>query len=179
MHSRVFSTSSFASPLNYLPWLAKVAPSFSGWHRFQKAVDKARDLLLGSLQKHFSTYDKDNMRDFMDVYIKEIQSVDDPSSSFYKNVGRKKKMQTNINVPLTSDYRDRRLRIMNCLSTDENMLMSIGSLFGAGSETTGNTLTWSFYFLAKHPEVQQKLFEEIRSVVGTSRLPSVDSRSRY
>jgi len=179
MHSRVFLTSSFASPLSYLPWLSKVAPSLSGWYRFQKAVDKAQDLILGYLQKHFSTYDKDNMRDFMDVYIKQIQSVDDPSSSFYKNVGRKKKMLTNMYVPLTSDCRDHRLRIMNCLSTDENMLMSIGSLFGAGSETTGNILTWSFYFLAEHPEVQQKLFEESRSVFGTSRVPSVDNRSRY
>jgi cytochrome P450 len=31
----------------------------------------------------------------------------------------------------------------------------------AGHETTANTLAWSMYALAKHPDVQQKVYEEI------------------
>jgi cytochrome P450 len=59
---------------------------------------------------------------------------------------------------------------------EENMLAGIFNLFGAGAETTSNTLSWSFYFLAKNPEVQEKMFQEIDAVVGTMRLPSVDDK---
>jgi len=52
------------------------------------------------------------------------------------------------------------------------------NLFGAGAETTSNTLSWSFYLLSKHPEVQKKLFQEIEEVIGTSRLPSADDRGK-
>lgn len=36
----------------------------------------------------------------------------------------------------------------------------------AGHETTANALTWTYYLLAQHPEVENKVFEEIDSVLG-------------
>jgi cytochrome P450 len=57
--------------------------------------------------------------------------------------------------------------------------VSMMNLFGAGAETTSNTLSWSFYLLAKNPEVQEKMFQEINSVVGNSRLPSVEDKPSY
>ena len=36
----------------------------------------------------------------------------------------------------------------------------------AGHETTSNSLTWTFYLLAKHPEVAAKLFAEVDAVLG-------------
>ena len=36
----------------------------------------------------------------------------------------------------------------------------------AGYDTTGSTLAWACYYLAKHPEIQDKLREEIEDVVG-------------
>jgi cytochrome P450 len=41
------------------------------------------------------------------------------------------------------------------------------TLFVAGHETSANALTWAFYLLAQHPEVEAKLREEITRVVGT------------
>ncbi|OWF40771.1 cytochrome P450 20A1-like [Mizuhopecten yessoensis] len=35
-----------------------------------------------------------------------------------------------------------------------------------GFHTTGNLLTWAFYFLASHPEVQEKAFREIKKELG-------------
>lgn len=49
-------------------------------------------------------------------------------------------------------------------------------LFGAGAETTSTTLTWTFLLLALNPDKQEKLFKEIRDVVGFSRNVSLTDR---
>jgi cytochrome P450 len=40
------------------------------------------------------------------------------------------------------------------------------TLFFAGHETTSHALTWTWYLLGKHPEVAQKLYDEVSSVLG-------------
>ena len=40
------------------------------------------------------------------------------------------------------------------------------TFFGAGHETTSTTLLWTFYELAKHPDVLQRCHEEIDRVLG-------------
>jgi len=44
---------------------------------------------------------------------------------------------------------------------DESLSMLI-----AGHETTANALTWSFYLLSRHPEVQRAVSQEIQQVLG-------------
>ena len=46
-------------------------------------------------------------------------------------------------------------------------------LFIAGQETTANSLSLSLYLISQHPEVEMKLYAEIKSVLG-SRLPNMD-----
>jgi len=53
----------------------------------------------------------------------------------------------------------------------------IGDLFGAGSETTSNTLTWSILYLLTHPEAQEKLHKEIDTVIGKNRLPTLADKA--
>ncbi|ORZ03472.1 cytochrome P450 [Syncephalastrum racemosum] len=51
-------------------------------------------------------------------------------------------------------------------------VISFGSLFvGAGSETTASTLEWLIALLTNYPEVQDRVFQEIRENVGLDRLP--------
>ena len=38
------------------------------------------------------------------------------------------------------------------------------TIFAAGFETTGTSLAWCFLLLAKHPEFQQKLYDEIKGI---------------
>jgi cytochrome P450 len=42
----------------------------------------------------------------------------------------------------------------------------------AGHETTANTLTWVWYLLSRHPEVERRVYEEVMTVLG-DRLPTV------
>jgi cytochrome P450 family 2 subfamily E polypeptide 1 len=60
----------------------------------------------------------------------------------------------------------------------ENLTYTMLDLFVAGAETTSTTLTWEFLLLALHPKEQEKLHNEIKSVVGTSRLPSLADRQK-
>jgi len=55
---------------------------------------------------------------------------------------------------------------------DDFVRDNILTLFFAGHETTANTLTWVFYYLAKHPEIEAELQREVDTVLG-GRLPTL------
>src|SRR5262249_7247328 len=46
--------------------------------------------------------------------------------------------------------------------TDRQLRDESMTLFLAGHETTALALTWTWYLLAQHPEIEQKLFAELR-----------------
>ncbi|KAH9173526.1 cytochrome P450 [Lactarius sanguifluus] len=48
--------------------------------------------------------------------------------------------------------------------TDDEMVDQIATFLSAGHETTAKTLTWYFYAIAKHPEAQVRIREEIALV---------------
>lgn len=53
--------------------------------------------------------------------------------------------------------------------TDEELVNQMMTFLVAGHETTATAMIWGMYLLCKHPEVQQKLREEVRA-----KLPSLD-----
>lgn len=57
--------------------------------------------------------------------------------------------------------------------TDEQVRDEALTIFLAGHETTANALTWTWYLLSEHPEVEAKLHEELDRVLE-SRLPVFD-----
>jgi cytochrome P450 len=50
--------------------------------------------------------------------------------------------------------------------TDRQLHDEIMTLFLAGHETTANALSWTWLLLGQHPEVEEKLIEELRHVLG-------------
>ena len=64
--------------------------------------------------------------------------------------------------------------------TDVQLRDEAMTLFLAGHETTALTLSWTWYLLAQHPEVEEKLAAEWANVLG-GRLPTPDDipRLRY
>ena len=55
----------------------------------------------------------------------------------------------------------------------EDVIGEMSTLYLAGYETTAATLSWALYFLARYPDVQSRLHEEVRRVLG-KRPPSWD-----
>jgi cytochrome P450 len=47
------------------------------------------------------------------------------------------------------------------------------TMFLAGHETTALTMSWSLWLLATHPDIQRRLADEIRTVIGI-RMPTLD-----
>ncbi|XP_022087523.1 cytochrome P450 2U1-like isoform X2 [Acanthaster planci] len=60
--------------------------------------------------------------------------------------------------------------------THQHIWRGILDLFGAGTDTTSNTLLWLISFMLKYPEVQDKIQQEINEVVGSDRQPSCGDR---
>lgn len=60
---------------------------------------------------------------------------------------------------------------------EENLIVCVLDLFVAGSETTSTTLRWAFLYMAKYPEIQEKVQAEIDSVIGQSRQPTMQDRA--
>ncbi|NWY56291.1 CP2C1 protein, partial [Chionis minor] len=62
--------------------------------------------------------------------------------------------------------------------SNEDLVMSVFNLFGAGTVTTSNSLVFSLLILAKYPHIQAKVQEEIDAVVGAGCAPSTEDRLR-
>ncbi|HVG35953.1 MAG TPA: cytochrome P450, partial [Pyrinomonadaceae bacterium] len=56
--------------------------------------------------------------------------------------------------------------------TDRQVRDEALTIFLAGHETTANAMTWTWYLLSEHPEVEAKLHEEIGSVLTDGRPPT-------
>jgi cytochrome P450 len=64
--------------------------------------------------------------------------------------------------------------------TDAQVRDEAMTLFVAGHETTANALTWTWYLLSQHPDVETKLHEELEEVLAGA-IPTADdvAKLRY
>ncbi|XP_036003870.1 cytochrome P450 2K1 [Fundulus heteroclitus] len=50
--------------------------------------------------------------------------------------------------------------------TEENLIFTVSNLFSAGTDTTAATLRWGLLLMAKYPQIQDLVQEELARVVG-------------
>ncbi|XP_075057404.1 cytochrome P450 2K1-like [Mixophyes fleayi] len=58
---------------------------------------------------------------------------------------------------------------------DDNLTVLVVNLFGAGMETTTTTLRWGLLLMMKYPEIQKKVQNEIKRVIGSAQ-PQTEHR---
>lgn len=56
------------------------------------------------------------------------------------------------------------------------LICIVGCIWSAGIETTLTTLLWGILLMMYHTEVQEKVKEEIKRVIGFNRFPTMDDR---
>jgi len=62
-----------------LPWTRHIVPGWTGWNKQKQVVEETQVLMRKIVKQHVETYDEENMRDFVDVYLREISTSKDPS----------------------------------------------------------------------------------------------------
>ncbi|MCA9775300.1 MAG: cytochrome P450 [Candidatus Eremiobacteraeota bacterium] len=76
-----------------------------------------------------------------------------------------------LSMYLTSSYQD------GTALTDQEVRDEILPLTTTGYETTGDGLAWAFHLLSQHPEVAQRVHQEVHQVVG-ARDPAIEDLVR-
>ncbi|CAG5115326.1 unnamed protein product [Candidula unifasciata] len=61
---------------------------------------------------------------------------------------------------------------------DQNLLKIMMDLFAAGTETTSTTIYWCILYMLRHPDVQEKVYQEIKDKVGTDRAPTIQDKTQ-
>jgi cytochrome P450 len=61
--------------------------------------------------------------------------------------------------------------------SDVQLRDEVMTLFLAGHETTANALSWTWYLLAQHPEIEARLYEELREILG-GKVPAASDVAR-
>ncbi|XP_072047385.1 cytochrome P450 2U1-like [Amphiura filiformis] len=62
--------------------------------------------------------------------------------------------------------------------TLEDLPFVLRDMFGASIESTSNTIMFALLYLVANPDVQEKVHDELMTVVGPSRLPCIEDRDR-
>uniref|UniRef100_A0A3B4T5V1 Cytochrome P450 2G1-like n=1 Tax=Seriola dumerili TaxID=41447 RepID=A0A3B4T5V1_SERDU len=58
----------------------------------------------------------------------------------------------------------------------DNLVSTVMNLFLAGTETTSSTIRYALSVLIKYPDIQEKMQQEIDSVIGRGRCPNMEDR---
>ena len=64
-----------------IPFLRHIFPEQTGWTKQTEVIEETCSLMRDIVQEHKETYDEDNMRDFVDVYLREMKNTPDQSFS--------------------------------------------------------------------------------------------------
>ncbi|XP_017284213.1 cytochrome P450 1A1 isoform X1 [Kryptolebias marmoratus] len=65
----------------------------------------------------------------------------------------------------------------NVQISDEKIVGIVNDLFGAGFDTISTGLSWAVMYLVAYPEIEERLFTEIKEKIGLDRTPTLSDRN--
>ncbi|XP_021960494.2 cytochrome P450 18a1 [Folsomia candida] len=136
-----------AGLLFFVPWLGKSFPRLTGYAKLKERGLEFLDSFQKPVKEHLETYSPENIRDFIDAYIKEMKTVTDPDSPFYGKRGEK------------------------------NLEAIFGDFYIGGTDTTTSMIVWMVFILSKFSEYQEQFQNEIKSVTGNNRACQLSDKS--
>ena len=128
-----------SSPLTFMlphPSMAKlpILRSIMNFDLIKDAFESVNKYIQQTVRCHQQNSDLDNPQDFIDVYLKRMQEETNIESSFSSENGF------------------------------DALVSVLADLMMPGMETVSSALSWAFYFMAKHPDVQERAYQEIKQV---------------
>ncbi|ESO98973.1 hypothetical protein LOTGIDRAFT_114147 [Lottia gigantea] len=117
------------------------------YNRLMKMFNSFLDVMYKNYHEHVQSFSEDNLKDFTDFMIYA-------------------KKQAAVDDP----------NIENII-TDTHIVQTIADIFGAGVDTSRQTIVWTLYLLAENPEIQKKVQSEIDEILDLNQAPSVKDRS--
>ncbi|PRQ59920.1 putative abieta-7,13-dien-18-ol hydroxylase [Rosa chinensis] len=141
--------------------------------RFSNAFDDANEATLHRISDIFW-----KIKRFLNigreaVLRKNMEVVD---HFIYKLINRKiETLHNSENDELCIKKRDFISRLLETRETDPKYLRDmVLSFIVAGKDTTASALSWFFYMMCKHLDIQEKIAEEVREVTGLNSTSSAD-----
>lgn len=123
---------------------SRITAPIATWRYFKSKKDKELDVALKAIE------------DLVHQFIEEAKAKLDGSSELRDN-------PTNFLEALLVEQKK------NPDFTDQEVFGNVFTVLLAGEDTTSNSISWTLFYLAQHPEVYQKVREEAQQVFdGTS-----------
>ncbi|XP_064082744.1 cytochrome P450 18a1-like [Macrobrachium nipponense] len=132
---------------NYVPFFKYMPSVRRNFRRLIACRDESVEMIQDIISQRRKTFDPEHIRDILDSYLLEEYRA--------KKEGR-----------ILFEGRD----------FDRQLVQVMNDMFSAGQETVKTCLLWSLVFLLNHPHVASKVQAELDSIVGRSRMPTLDDQ---
>ncbi|XP_046554029.1 cytochrome P450 1A5-like [Haliotis rubra] len=119
------------------------------FRKFMKLNDEMLDFMYKRINAHRETFIADAQRDFTDaMLIAQKEAEVEEDQELLEQI------------------------------TNTHLGQTVSDVFGAGLDTSRQTLYWTVLYLAAYPEVQAKLHAEVDRVLGERRVPMLSERHK-
>ena len=133
------------------PMISKrVTAPFPLWRYWKRKADRELDQALSFIQRTV------------------LMFIEDAKQRMWENPDLRLK-PTNLLESLLADETAQTL-------SDSEIFGNVFTMLLAGEDTTSNTMTWTFYYLAQHPAIVSKIKAEATAVLGNSPAPQTHAQ---
>ena len=158
------------SPIGHVLDKIPILPAPKKAHEARKELDS---LVYGLISDRRQQGESNSDKRYNDLLTRLLEAQDSDASQVRPSNAASASMSTPTSIS-TSTSTDGKM-------SDKQVRDEVMTIFIAGHETTANALTWTFYLLSQHSDVEEKLLSEIDSVLvsnignnGESKIPSTE-----